>query len=394
MRIAYMGIKGLPSKSGTERVIEAIITRMIGKLDITVYCDADYTPSGTIYKGVRLIQIPTVKGKHLKPVSLGIFSAFHALLFGRYDIVHMNGVENCFTLPLLKLKYRVVSTSHGIPGQQPIGIGKWSKTERFFMQMSNYPFLYLSDCATSISLLNSKYFYSQYGKNVTYIPNGVDCDMQVNREAARQFIENLGLIPNTFLLFIAGRIIELKGCHLLLKAMNRFGDDIPVVVIGDMNQSHAYSQKLRELARNRRVLFIPPIADRGLLFGILSLCKLFVFPSIVEGMSMMLLEAASLGVPMVCSDIPENKVVLGENITYFRSEDHNDLADKIFWALNNPDELENLAQTLKDWVRNNYSWDSIASRYETLYRQCLDGKTVFDVNVDASAVSSESQRKE
>jgi len=79
MRIAHLGVKGLPSKSGTERVVEAIVTRMIGKFDITVYCDADYTPLDTHYKGVRLIRIPTIKGRYLKPISLDIFSALHAL---------------------------------------------------------------------------------------------------------------------------------------------------------------------------------------------------------------------------------------------------------------------------------------------------------------------------
>jgi glycosyltransferase involved in cell wall biosynthesis len=364
-RIAYMGIKGLPSKSGTERVIEAIVTRVIDKYDISVYCDAAYTPPGTEYDGIRFIRIPTFKGKRLKPISLGILSAFHALFLGHYDVIHMNGIENCFTLPLLKLRYRIVSTSHGSPGRMPAS--KWNKTEHFLMQMMEYPFLYISDYPTVISTLESEYFSDRYKKKVVYIPNGVDLDIKVDQEAAKRYLEDLGLTPNAYLLFIAGRIIERKGCHLLLEAANQLNLDMPVVVIGDLEQVPSYSQKLKELSKNRRVIFVTPIADRSLLFGILELCKLFVFPSTAEGMSMMLLEAASIGVPMVCSDIPENKIVLGEYVTYFRSGDQCDLAKKINWALNAPDELLQLAQTLKHRVRSEYSWDSIASRYELLY---------------------------
>ena len=371
MRIAYLGVKGLPSKSGTERVIEAISTRMTDQFDITVYCDADYTPMGTHFKGIRLIRIPTIRGKHLKPLTLDILSAIHAFIFGHYDLIHMNGIENCFTLPLLRLRYKIVSTSHGNPGRLPVS--KWNKIERFFMQLMEYPFLYLSNCPTTISIMDNEYFVNRFGKQVTYIPNGVDLDVPIDRKSALGFINNLGLTSNQFLLFIAGRVIERKGCHLLLEAINQLKMDIPVLVIGDLEQVPAYSQKLRELSINHRVTFIPPIADRAILFGILDLCKLFVFPSTAEGMSMMLLEAASLGISMVCSDIPENNIVLGDHVTYFISKDHDDLARKIKWAMENPDELARLAQLLKNWVRENYSWNSIASRYELLYRKLYKG---------------------
>lgn len=369
LRIAYMGVKGLPSKSGTERVVEAIINQLIGKHDITVYCYADYTPAGTIYKGVRLIRIPTPKGRHLKPILFDILSALHALFWGQYDVIHMHGVENSFTLPLLKLRFKILSTAHGIPKGLPTNISKWSKTELFFIKVANYPFIYFSDCPTSISSIDSEYFYNRYKKKVPYIPNGVENNIPVDRDAALGFIKNLGLAPNSFLLFIAGRVIERKGCHLLLEARNKLNLDLPVVVIGDMEQVPEYSQRLKNLAANKQVIFVPPIADKGLLFGILSLCKLFVFPSIAEGMSMMLLETASLGIPMVCSDIPENKIVLGEHVTYFRSEDHNDLAEKISWALENMDEVTRFATLLKKLITSNYSWDSIASKYELLYQK-------------------------
>jgi glycosyltransferase involved in cell wall biosynthesis len=385
MKIAYMGVKGLPSKSGTERVIEAIVKRLVGKFDITVYCDSDYTLPDAHYEGVKLIRIHTFTGRHLKPILLGIFSALHAVFLGDYDIIHMNGVENCFILPLLRLRYRVISTSHGTPGRMPIS--KWSRTERFFMQLAEYPFLYLSNCATAISVMDADYLYDRYKKNVSYIPNGVDYDIQTDHEAALRFVDNLGLLPKEFLLFIAGRIIKRKGCHLFLEAVNKLNMDIPVVVIGDMEQTPEYAQRLRELAADKQVIFIPPIADKSLVYEILNLCKLFVFPSTAEGMSIMLLEAASLGVPMVCSDIPENRIILGEYVTYFRSDDHIDLAEKIHWALNTPHELSRLAQTLKNSVRSNYSWDSVASRYEALYLQCSRAKSELDLDANIHVAS-------
>ena len=337
MRIAYMGVKGLPSKSGTERVLEAIVTRLIKKHEITVYCDVDYTPPHIQYEGVRLIRIPTLKGRRLKPISLGIFSALHAFLFGNYDVIHMHGVENCFTLPLLRLRYRVISSSHGAPGRLPAG--KWSEIERFFFKVAEHPFIYLSNYSTAVSIMDCDYFSKRYGKKVIYIPNGVDLDIRVDRQNALIELDRLGLKRNGFLMFAAARIIERKGCHLLLEALNHSKLDIPLLVIGDLEQIPAYGEKLKKMAIGNKVIFFPPIKESSLLFGFLDLCKLFVFPSTSEGMSIMLLEVASLGVPLLCSDIPENKMVLMDHATYFKSEDSNNLSEMIQWVLENPEHL-------------------------------------------------------
>ncbi len=46
--------------------------------------------------------------------------------------------------------------------------------------------------------------------------------------------------------------------------------------------------------------------------GLLQSCRVFVFPSTVEAMSMMLLEALAVGTVGIASDIPENTSILPE----------------------------------------------------------------------------------
>jgi len=140
-----------------------------------------------------------------------------------------------------------------------------------------------------------------------------------------------------------------------------------LVVIGDSQTDPEYSQEIRELA-DQRVHFIPFIADKAELFGILVGAKIFVFPSTVEAMSMALLEAASLAVPVICGDIPANTTVLPEHALYFRSGDAGDLCDKLKWAVNNPEEMKRMGLRAQAWVRENFSWDVIAKQYDELYR--------------------------
>ena len=367
MRIAYLGIKGLPSKGGAERVVEAIVQRLAGQHELTVYCNSRYTPPDAKVSGLRLIRIPTLPGKHLQPILYFVFSALHALFKGDYDLVHVHNVEACFVLPLLRLRYNVIATAHGSPIRA--ARAKWGPVARALMGLTELPYLFLSNCVTSVSLADADYFEHRYGRNVVYLPNGIKELPVMSQEMALRVLRGIGVEAGRYILFAAGRIDPTKGCHLLLEAFRRLDLDMPLVVVGDLAQVPEYSQRLRRLADDR-VIFIGYIAAKEKLFSIVRNCRLFVFPSIVEAMSMMLLEVVSLRVPLICSDIPENMSVVDRYALYFRSEDSKDLAEKMRWAIEHPDVMNNYTAEAEAWVKRNYSWDRIAESYEALYEEC------------------------
>lgn len=93
---------------------------------------------------------------------------------------------------------------------------------------------------------------------------------------------------------------------------------------------------------------------------------------------MVLLEAASLGVPMICSDIIENKAVMKDLTVYFESGNANDLKEKMQWAIQHPKEMEILSQKASKMLATDLSWEKIANQYGNLYQACLDGKKEFE----------------
>ena len=95
--------------------VGCIVQELKDRQELTVYCNSRYTSSDVKLPDVKLVRIPTLPGKHLQPVSLFILSALHALFKGNYDLIHLHNVEACFVLPLLRLRYRVIATSHGSP---------------------------------------------------------------------------------------------------------------------------------------------------------------------------------------------------------------------------------------------------------------------------------------
>ena len=111
-------------------------------------------------------------------------------------------------------------------------------------------------------------------------------------------------IEGPFVLFAARRVMATKGAHTLLEAIGRLAAPPTVVVLGELDHLPAYTRRLRALARGCDVHFLGYVADKPLLLGLVAAAELFVFPSETEGMSIMLLEVARVGTPIIASSIP------------------------------------------------------------------------------------------
>jgi len=358
-KIAFLGIKGFPSKGGAERVVEAVVNNLWNEFDIYVYCSNSYSKD---YQSdnIKLIKLRNLRGKHLSSFSLFLLSAFHALLFKNFDLVHVHNTDAGFIILLLRLKYKVIATSHGYPYKRE----KWNNLSKNFLKFSENIFFRFSNLITCVSKSISKELNYKYKKNIYFIPNGID---------KPNYLEDNSIFESKekeYMCFAAGRIDPTKGCHILLKAFERINRNINFVVIGDYSHKKDYSKKLFQMADDR-VKFVPFIENKEILFGIIKNAKIFIFPSTVEAMSMMLLEVAALGVPIICSDIPENFSVLEHNTIYFKSGNDKDLTKKIEFCFDNYTEVLRKASKIKKWVTKQYNWQNISEKYLNIYNSFL-----------------------
>ena len=87
---------------------------------------------------------------------------------------------------------------------------------------------------------------------------------------------------------------------------------------------------------------------------------------------MMLLEVGSVGTPMICSDIPQNTAVLENGqVLFFKSENANDLAEKIEWAIENETEMNSFAKNAKQIIEEKYLISRVAEKYNDLYKEVI-----------------------
>jgi len=92
----------------------------------------------------------------------------------------------------------------------------------------------------------------------------------------------------------------------------------------------------------------------------------FVNASKVEGTSISLLQAMGSGCALLVSDIPENVSATMGAALIFDHEDLNDFVEKFQEILSNENLMQSLSQKARDVIRNHYSWDVTADKFEKL----------------------------
>ena len=98
---------------------------------------------------------------------------------------------------------------------------------------------------------------------------------------------------------------------------------------------------------------------------------LFVFPSLFEGLGGAVLEAMGLGLPVVASDLPVLREVLGETAAFAAPGQPDAIADRVLRLLADPDRRAALAQATQARFAERYELDRTAEQMVAMYRDVL-----------------------
>ncbi len=93
----------------------------------------------------------------------------------------------------------------------------------------------------------------------------------------------------------------------------------------------------------------------------------YVQPSLIEGLSPVILTVMGLGTPLICSDIVENKFITGENATLFTAGDALSLAERIAFSLSNEGKIKEMAARGRADILARFNWDSVTEKYLELF---------------------------
>lgn len=364
MRIAYIAVKGLPVGGGIEKVTEEIGSRLVKKgHQVIVYSSRNYQTINCNFRGMKIRTVPSINTKSLHKLSITFNAVCDVILKGKIDIIHIHAVgPSVFAiLPRLKGIPTVVQT-HALEWKRD----KWGCMAKAFFKAADCTAIYFPHKTITVSMVQKKYYEKRFGKEILYIPNGVNFP---KKQKPKWLLEK-GIKPNHYILF-AARLVEEKGAHYLIEAFSGIPTDMQLVIAGDAAHAEKYKAFLKHKAEgDKRIIFTGFVTGREL-EELFSNAYLFCLPSTVEGLPIALLEAMSYGNCCLASDILENREAIGNCGYTFRNRDCQDLKIKMLSLIEQPEKVDLKKEMARKYVFQNYSWDEIADKIEKLYISLL-----------------------
>jgi len=359
VRVAYIGQKGLPATyGGVERHVEELAARVAAAgHDVCVYNRAHYNAEAPArYRGVEVVTLPSLATKHLDAISHVAVCSAHALANGA-DLVHYHAIGPALLSWTPRLRGAVsLVTVHGRDWQRP----KWGAVATLALRGGEWVAMHAPAETIVVSRALADELAARYGRAVRYIPNGI-----VLEGDDPEFLAGLGVAPQRYVLF-ASRLVPEKGAHYLIEAWRQLRTDLTLVMAGDSSFSSDYVESLRAGCTDLRVLFPGYVYGRSLA-TLFRNAALFVLPSDVEGLPIVLLEALGYGTPVLASDIAPNREVVGDLGDTFAASDVGDLERKLEAALGELPRLRHQARAAATTVLRIYDWDVIAAQTIEVY---------------------------
>ncbi|MFA6160109.1 MAG: glycosyltransferase family 1 protein [Parcubacteria group bacterium] len=215
-------------------------------------------------------------------------------------------------------------------------------------------------------------YYKIDPKKVDWFHNAVSEDFLVQdiSEEKIKAIKKKYNLPDRYILYIGTlqprkNIPALIEAFILLKVELNLKlklNSLKLVIAG--GKGHNYDKLIDEVVRRNNLaedVFFPGYIDEEDKAGILKGADVFVFPSFYEGFGLPILEAMSLGVPTIVSDIPPHREIVGSTALFFKPEIPGELTQKIKEIVSNDLTRDSLSKNGKLQAEK-FSWQKTAQK--------------------------------
>lgn len=206
-------------------------------------------------------------------------------------------------------------------------------------------------------------------QKIKIIYNGIPLDkfkVSISQEDARK-VFNLPL--DRFIVGGVGRLKQEKGYDILIKAVSKI-KDASVVLAGD----GPLRSELQAFAKELQVdcIFMGMLSP-DLIPKFLKTLDIFCFPSLWEGFGIALVEAMASGLPIIASDIPPHREVLGDAGILVPPRDAESIANAINMLLSDHNLRASLIKSAHERSMR-FTIQNTVKQYEELFTKLLSKK--------------------
>lgn len=174
-------------------------------------------------------------------------------------------------------------------------------------------------------------------------------------------------------IFYVGNAHPHKNVEGLIKAFMRIkselanlrvsgSDDLQLVLSG---KNHYFWDRIKAEYGHKDIIYTDYVTDEELV-ALYKSCTVYTVPSFEEGFGIPLLEAMSLGTPVVASKTSATPEVGGDAVLYFDPKNPDDIADKIMSVINSEKLRNELIEKGEKRVKE-FSWKKMVEQTLDVY---------------------------
>ena len=331
-----------------------------------VYTDNNERLEGTgiIQHQIDFVRSPYNIGKNMKALDQ-LVSLMREI---KFHLVHchtpMGGVLGRIAAHKTNTK-PVIYTAHGFHFYKGAPVWNW-----LFFYPVERSLAHWTDCLITINkedYRRAKKF--KVRKSVKYIPGvGIDIKKYQNINIDKKEMRTkLGIPENAFVLISIGELTKRKNHQVVIEALKSHKiDNIYYLICGSGSLQTALENKIKAGELDHRVFLLGYRTD---IPELLKCSDCFIFPSIQEGLSIALLEALAMQLPIVCLNIRGNTDYMEDGIgnIFFAKNTPNSIYDNIIKCKNGMLSCLVDSKNINNILTKKYSIVAISAKMRKIY---------------------------
>ncbi len=348
-----------PHLGGMENCAAQIVEEFVDKgYAVRVYTsNIGYSHSTGISPKPQIHYLRSIELAHT-PIIFTLF--FRLLALPRNALIHLH-VSQAFSPEIVYL----ISKLRGIPyvahvhldvdASGPLGFLLESYKRMFLKRVLKAAAKVICLSEPQKKLIAAK--YSLPLELIAVIPNGV---------AEKYFIEKkTGENTTPHLLFV-GRLVLQKNLSLLIEAVFQMQVCVHLDIVGEGEERENIESLIQKYKLSNVTLHGKKTGSE--LIEMYRRADIFVLPSLKEGVSLSMLEALAAGLPVVASDSPEIRPILGACGVLIEEPTVTNYAKALDTVLSQEDTLQKLRALAVQKARS-YSWGNVLNSIEDVYKE-------------------------
>ena len=362
LKIAMFGSRGIPhTYGGAEAFLEELAPRLAARgHEVIVYCRSSlFAEKPQLYRGVRLIYLPSIETKSLGTPTHTLMCMLD-VLFRDVDVFLVINIVNGFhcLIPRLFGKKFAINVD-GLDWKR----GKWGRLARkYFYSNAKHIRRLCPDGVITDAAEMQRIYLEEFSTQSTCIAYGANIESSRTPDVVRQY----GLEPYNYYL-IASRMVPENNPHLIIKAFEKLRSDKTLAIAGGVNYRSDFVESLQQ-TQDRRIRFLGHVGNAEHVKELHCNAYSYVHGHSLGGTNPSLVKALGYGNCIVALNTPFNREVL-HNYGVMFEHDAEDLRQKLQFIEENPGVAAQYRERAPQRIREAYTWEHITDQYEDLFHK-------------------------